>query len=247
MTAAPVELARREWGFTGDRTLLLVHGVGSNAEGWWRTGPDLAAQGFRVTAVDLRGHGNSPKPGDYSIAANAADLLALSDHWDAVLAHSFGASAALAAIRVHPEWTDRLVLEDPMLVLLDVDLAVDYVLEGYMETVDVEEMIRRNPSWHPEDARIKAEAQVQAGAEVIAQTMTHNPGYNSVADAAELSLPTLLLAADPDHTPLVPPALGISLAEMNPNIDFHIVAGSSHSMHRDQYHEFMEIVSAFLT
>lgn len=247
MSIESVELARREWGRPGDRSLLLVHGVGSNAAGWWRTGPDLAALGFHVTAVDLRGHGDSPSPSDYSVAANAADLLAVADTWDTVLGHSFGASVVIAALGERPEWVRRLILEDPLLAILDVDLAVEYVLDGFLDVVDVDAMAERNPSWHREDARFKAEAQVQAGAAVIAQTMSHNPGYNAVADVAALEIPTLLLGADPERNPLVPPALGISLADMNPHIEFHVVPESSHSMHRDQYGEFMEIVSSFLS
>jgi pimeloyl-ACP methyl ester carboxylesterase len=58
-------LATRAWGDEGAgaaRPLaLLVHGVTSSSRTWWRVGPALAARGFRVVAVDLRGHGASPR------------------------------------------------------------------------------------------------------------------------------------------------------------------------------------------
>ncbi len=49
------------WGRPGDPALLLVHGVTSNAGIWWRVGPALAAAGFRVTAVDMPGHGRASR------------------------------------------------------------------------------------------------------------------------------------------------------------------------------------------
>ena len=241
----PVELARTEWG-SGDRHLLVVHGVGSNADGWWRVGPALADAGFHVVAVDLRGHGSSDTPDDYRIAAYAADLLALRDRWDVVLGHSLGGAAVVAAISERPEWTDRLILEDPMLVILDQEIAVEYVTSDLGPHVTVEMVQAANPTWHPEDARIKLEAQNAAGKQVIEDSIRHNPGWNVVAEVAGLTIPTLLLGADPALGPLVPPALGVSLADMNPNIEFHTLAGASHSMHRDEFEAFLDVVLGFL-
>lgn len=239
-----IELERTDWG-DGDRDFLIVHGLGSNAAGWWRVGPALAAAGFRVTAVDLRGHGASDSPGDYSINAYAADLLALRDSWDVVLGHSLGGAAVVQALTERPEWALQVILEDPLLVILDQDIALEYVTADLGPGVTLEQVAAANPTWHPEDARIKLDAQNQAGREVIEHSITHNPGWNVVAAVAALPMPTLLLGADLD--PLVPPALGVSLAEMNPNIEFHTVPSSSHSMHRDEYDAFMGRVLEFVT
>lgn len=59
-----MQLHTREWG-TGDRTALLVHGIMSDSRTWRRVGPALAERGYRVLAVDLRGHGRSPR-GEYT-------------------------------------------------------------------------------------------------------------------------------------------------------------------------------------
>ena len=241
----PVELERLEWG-SGNRRMLIVHGLGSNAAGWWRVGPALAEAGFHVTGVDLRGHGGSESPGDYSMHGYAADLLALRDHWDAVLGHSLGGAAVCRAVMERPGWADRIILEDPLLVILDQELAVEHVTADIGAESTVEVIAANNPTWHPEDARIKLEAQIQAGREVIENSVVHNPGWNVVGEVAALDVPTLLLGADPDLQPLVPPALGISLAEMNSNIEFHTLAGASHSMHRDQFDAFMSLVLNFL-
>lgn len=55
-----MKLNTREWG-TGDRLALLVHGIMSDHRSWRSVGPALAGRGYRVIAVDLRGHGASPR------------------------------------------------------------------------------------------------------------------------------------------------------------------------------------------
>lgn len=242
----PIELERLEWG-TGNRRMLIVHGLGSSAAGWWRVGPALAKAGFHVTAVDLRGHGDSHSPGDYSMHAYAADLLAVDNSWDAVLGQSLGGAAVIQAMVEKPDWAERIILEDPLLIILDQELAVEYVSADLDSETTVEVMAANNPTWHPEDARIKLEAQLLAGPEVIVNSMVHNPGWNVVGAVADLEIPTLLLGADPDLQPLVPPALGTSLAQMNSSIEFHTLTGASHSMHRDEFDTFMTLVLDFLS
>jgi pimeloyl-ACP methyl ester carboxylesterase len=247
MTPAPtpIDLGRTEWG-SGDRRFLIVHGLGSNAAGWWRAGPALAEAGFHVVGVDLRGHGESDNPGDYRVQAFAADLLALGQDWDVVLGHSLGGAAVVQALTERPTWTKRLILEDPLLIILDQETAVEHVTADIGPDVTPEMVVAANPTWHPKDARIKFVAQNQAGPEVIENSIAHNPGWNVVGAVAALDVPTLLLGADPELGPLVPPALGTSLAEMNPNIEFHTVVGGSHSMHRDEFDQFMRLVLGFV-
>jgi pimeloyl-ACP methyl ester carboxylesterase len=71
-------LATRAWedGADPSRPLaVLIHGVTSSSRTWWRVGPALAHRGFRVVAVDLRGHGASPRPVAGLVAADlAADV-----------------------------------------------------------------------------------------------------------------------------------------------------------------------------
>jgi 2-hydroxy-6-oxonona-2,4-dienedioate hydrolase len=66
---------------TGDRTALLVHGVGARADRWRHNIGALAGAGFHVYAIDLPGHGFSAK-GDgfpYSVDGYASLVLAFLD------------------------------------------------------------------------------------------------------------------------------------------------------------------------
>src|SRR3990172_1519695 len=64
----------REWPGTG-RPFLLVHGLSANARTWDGVALILYREGYRVAAVDQRGHGLSDKPDDgYSFDEVTADL-----------------------------------------------------------------------------------------------------------------------------------------------------------------------------
>ncbi|MFF3573260.1 alpha/beta fold hydrolase [Nocardia jiangxiensis] len=57
--AGDLRLAGDCWGKDGDPVVLLLHGTGQTRHSWKRTGIHLAAKGFRVIAIDTRGHGDS--------------------------------------------------------------------------------------------------------------------------------------------------------------------------------------------
>ena len=90
------------WG-DGDRDVLLVHGLAEHAERYEHVGQALAARGWRVTVVELRGHGLSEgKRGhvnswqDYLDDVTAA-LGTLGDTV-ALVGHSMGGLVVLSAL-----------------------------------------------------------------------------------------------------------------------------------------------------
>ena len=87
-----MKLNTREWG-TGDRIAVLVHGIMSDSRTWRRVGPALAERGYRVVAVDLRGHGASGPADEYPNEAYGADIIetiAALGGVDLVIGHSLG-------------------------------------------------------------------------------------------------------------------------------------------------------------
>ena len=95
--------------------VVLVHGNGGSADNW-ATVMDGLAPDHRVYAMDLRGHGSSTWPGEYSLKLFAEDVrrfpeaLGLSDV--VLVGHSLGGMAAMLAAQEAPSWLARLVLED---------------------------------------------------------------------------------------------------------------------------------------
>ena len=57
--------------------VVLAHGTGQSRHSWGATVEALGARGLRAIAYDLRGHGESDRTPDYSVAAHAEDLRAV--------------------------------------------------------------------------------------------------------------------------------------------------------------------------
>lgn len=96
--------------------VVLLHGFASSLETWEGLVPELAKD-HRVLALDLKGFGWTDRPeGDYSPEAEAKLVLALMDRRGigraSVVAHSWGASVALAMALSAPDRVDRLALYD---------------------------------------------------------------------------------------------------------------------------------------
>src|SRR3954454_5230490 len=64
-----------QWGTTGP-PIVLVHGFLESAWAWHLTGPRLAAQGYRVYALDVRGFGYTERRGPYTLASDTEQLRA---------------------------------------------------------------------------------------------------------------------------------------------------------------------------
>jgi pimeloyl-ACP methyl ester carboxylesterase len=117
-TFADVEGARVRYLDTGgDKpAVVLVHGFASSLETWDTVVPELGKT-HRVLAMDMKGFGWTDRPdGDYSPAAQARIVLALMSQRGieraALVAHSWGASIALAVAMKAPERVSRLALYD---------------------------------------------------------------------------------------------------------------------------------------
>lgn len=243
---AAVELHVRRWG-DGARRALLLHGIGSSSAGWWRLGPDLSDAGYWVEAVDLRGHGHSPKDVPLHLDDYAADLRGLGDGWDLVVAHSLGGAIVLASGLARPGWSEKLVLQDPAVLGSDDPEVIAWMLEEYQGEISPEAVAAANPTWHPTDAAFKAEAMMQSGPEAITETLVASGAWNLWDELMEVAIPTLLVGADPGMGALVQPAMGEAAAEGNPNIRFETIHGGSHSMHRDEYDAYWALVRDFVT
>jgi pimeloyl-ACP methyl ester carboxylesterase len=98
--------------------VVCVPGMGDLRSEYRYLAPQLVAAGYRVVAMDVRGHGEtSPSWPDYSVAAVGRDVLALIRSLDAgpaiVIGTSMAAGAAVWAAVEAPEWVARLVLIGP--------------------------------------------------------------------------------------------------------------------------------------
>lgn len=105
----------RDWGGTG-RPLVLLHGLASTSHIWDLVAPRLT-DGFRVVALDQRGHGETDKPDTgYDFATIVSDLAAFLealglDH-PILVGHSWGGNVVVEYAATHPDGPAGLVLVD---------------------------------------------------------------------------------------------------------------------------------------
>lgn len=237
---APLTLPRLGWGDpSSSLRALLVHGLGSSGALMWRLGEALAADGWHATAIDLRGHGDAPRALDYTVQAYGADLAATRPDgggpWDAVIGHSLGGASATAA---SPEWTRRLVLLDPAILVGGRDASIVRKSQERAFADNRVELVRQeHPHWHPQDWELKVDAVHRTSAWAVEQTSAQNTPWDVTAEAAALTVPTHVIGSDPAVYSIFTGEVAANVLAANPHITMSVVEGAGHSLHRDKPEE----------
>ncbi len=256
----PVVLATHEWPAEGADgwapTVVLVHGVTGWWRTWWRVGPALASAGWHVVAVDLRGHGDSPRiDGHATVGQLAADVGAfiegMGGHVEALIGHSLGAAVAAELAFVRPELVGRLVLEDPPSVVRagDIDwqenLERELLAAGDDPEGEVARELAANPSWLEEDARQDVEGKQLADRPGLMASFQRHTGARVLEVAPTLKPPTLYVLAAEDRSVLWGAARRQLESTLQPHSRIH-VADSGHTVHRDCFDDYLRLILEWL-
>jgi lipase len=156
--ASQVRLCYFEWGSAGAPTVLLVHATGFHARCWDRTVAALPP-GYRVIAVDMRGHGRSDKRGPYVWETFGRDLQefteALGLRGAVGVGHSMGGHCLTQVAARVPDAFSRLLLVDP--VIFDPEAYLTDRHRGFATAEDHPVARRRNDwtSWQEMYERFK--------------------------------------------------------------------------------------------
>lgn len=219
---------------TGDptgRRALLVHGLSSDSESWWRVEEALVADGWSVTVVDLRGHGSGPRTESYSLAEYAHDLPG--DGWDAVVGHSLGGAVSVLAAQ-RPGFARALVLLDPVLEVPD-ELYAETVADQVSELgLTAESLVALKPHWHPRDRDAKLLGVQRVDPAAVERTFSDTGRWDVTAETTALTVPTLILAGDPAVYSMLAPATAQAIVAANPLVEYRVIEGAGHSPHRDR-------------
>lgn len=104
-------------GPAGAPPIVLLHGMGAASSGssWDPVVADLGRD-HRLVVPDLRGHGDSDRPGGYTLAEMADDVARLVDMLGiaraTVVGHSLGGLVAVNLALARPDLVGALVVED---------------------------------------------------------------------------------------------------------------------------------------
>ena len=129
-------VALYQWG-AGEQTVLLVHGWGSRGTRLGYLAEPLNLRGYRVITVDLPGHGDSD--GKTTNLPEIVELLSRL-HADfapvhAMVGHSFGGLATVAALHKHKLPVERVVL-------IAAPYTMDYVFDQFAEQISLAPKVR---------------------------------------------------------------------------------------------------------
>ncbi|NJK90082.1 MAG: alpha/beta hydrolase [Myxococcales bacterium] len=235
--------------------LVMVHGSGSNADGWMSVVAKLSRD-HRLIVYDRRGSGRSGEipAGGNSLSSHADDLLAVvQSHCRAapiVLGASFGGAVALEASRRAPSVFSALVLSEPPIPAGDDDapfpapfhdelkrLAASadpkeaslYFLRHVLEPEEIARLPRRWLDW--------TLAMTPAILDDCQALMSHR--FRS-SQLAACTVPVLLVGGERSK-----PWFSRSLASLErrlPSARRHVFEGSGHMVHSDVAEEYADLV-----
>lgn len=256
-----VQLATHEWhpvdadAAADAPVAVLVHGGLGWHRTWWRVGPALAERGWRVVAVDLRGHGESPRlGGPVTIAEWATDLAEVIERIgppvDLLIGHSLGAKVVIELAHRRPNVARRLVLEDPPSVTRSDDSDFQHRLEAEVRQarMDPEAEVRRelaeNPRWLEEDARQDVEGRALADLDGLLASLRAGSGVQVLDLAPVVHVPTLYLLADEERSVLGGGRERL-LGSLPPSARA-LTFDSGHTVHRDRFEEYLTAIGAWV-
>lgn len=225
--------------------VLLIHGFASNARtnwvdtGWVRY---LTEKGYRVIALDNRGHGSSAKlydPAQYATAIMAEDARRLLDHLDLPRAHvmgySMGARITAQLSLSHPDRVRTAIIAGLGINLVH-GLAGTEKIAAALEAPDVADVTDR----HARTFRVFAD-QTKSDRLALAACIRGTRERLAPETVAQISRPVLVAVGTTD----VVAGSGAELARLIPGAELLDITGRDH-MRAVGDRVYKEGVSAFL-
>ena len=236
-----MQLAVQQSG-SGRKTAVLIHGIMSDSRAWHRVTAELEEHGFRVFAVDLAGHGRSPRALRYSPAAWADDVVEtlaplLDGPPDVVMGHSLGGLvASLVADRMAPRAA----------IYIDPAFSFPSGIRGWALKLFFavaprprrSALVRMNPKWHAVDVDIELATLRDWDKRTILGFADTRP----LVPPLRLVAPSLVVLAE--KSLLITDRVAAQLRRQGMTVE--TVAGTGHTVFRDDHSRFMETVVGWL-
>ncbi|OEO28006.1 hypothetical protein VW23_006800 [Devosia insulae DS-56] len=247
-------------------TIVAIPGLAESAETLAITAAHWAGKGFRVLAIDPRGHGQSPRwtedllqrhPGDViveDILADLDELLSGADHPLVLFGHSAGGAAAAAIAASLGARVSAVVLEDPFWRLpvtpfQDREVAANaaVTLRRWQALGDAErqvEIAELFPRWPPDELAAWSKAKAETDVALVAQgdVIPTRAWPTLLGDLAAAGVPTRIITGTirigitADHRAIIR-SLGAEVT---------VVPGATHFIRRDDRQLFHALVDGFL-
>ncbi len=246
----------------GDKpTLILAHGVTDHGLCWTAVAEALEAN-YDVIMVDTRGHGLSSRTEtDYTWKALADDLykfiIALELEKPFILGHSLGAMTALIFASHYPDVPKAVLLEDPPNMWIPVTTSpqeAEQRMAEFRKSIinrrdqSRDELIAKQrqdtPQWSEKEIQNWADSKPLVDPNV---SYIFKDVHDWSSDLSNMTCPALLIKADPDKGALVTDETAKALQEIAPQLQVAHINNAGHSIHRDQFDNYMQVVRDFLS
>ena len=247
--------------------VILIHGIASSYHNWDDLIPELVRRDFTCYALDLLGHGDSPKP-----ASSAYQMEWMYQHFSGwvrslhltepaiLIGHSLGGYLALEYARRVPAWTRSLVLVDP---LYSHSQLPSLLRRTYRRSHLSHFIIRRTPPWmfrfmvdmssvamgngtgalHSLPERVRAQTALDFSRTSPGVYNIINTSRDLNGNVSSLSFPTLVVWGNKDQT--LSPSSFPKLVNQMPRATGKILR-AGHVPHQSNIEEFNQIVMKFL-
>lgn len=251
----------------GAGTVLLLHGVTDSGEAWGGAVRRWAPRGWRLVAVDMRGHGRSPRWDGEDLARRPGtvmteDVLAVLDPLAeqatggrvALVGHSMGAAVAVAAAARRPDRVAGVVAEDPPWPVPPIT-APDPVrarayLAGHREDLAlgfagrIARKQRETPWWPAEELEPLSRAVDDTDERLLAtgDIVPPEPWPDLLATTSQAGVPVLVVTGTRDAR--VPPESEAEARRRGATVVR--VDGAGHCVRRDRAEQYHDVVDAAL-
>jgi len=226
----------------GTKTAILIHGIMSDSRAWHRVTAELEQHGFRVLAVDLAGHGRSPRARTYSPRAWADDVVEtlgplLDGPPDVVMGHSLGGLvASLVADRMAPRAA----------IYIDPAFSFPAGIKGWAFKAFFavaprprrSALVRMNPKWSAVDVDIE----LATLRDWDKRTILGFLDTKSLAPPMRLVAPSLVVLAE--KSLLITERVATQMRGRGMTVE--TVQGTGHTVFRDDHAGFMDAVVGWL-
>jgi branched-chain amino acid transport system permease protein len=236
---------------SGDEPVVFIHGYTGSLRDWEETFARLPAN-IRAIAIDLRGAGESDRPGHgYTIPQYAEDIdratreLGLDTF--TLVGHSMGGGTAMQFAVTHPERLRRLVLVAP--ISSNGTRAINAEFRAQMKALRQNKELARQMA-KAFMVRPRTDEQIERGIE--SNLKWQDDAYDSAAESmqslrigdqvAALSMPTLMVVGDRD----ILRADNLEDAQRIPNCALQVFYRTGHMIQQDVADEFVATLLDFI-
>lgn len=242
----------------GDPCLLLLHGLGANAESWYFQLNGLSPRGYRLIAPDLPGFGRSPFAGKrWDLNRAVGQVVELMDQLGVVqfipVGISMGGAAALLLAHRFPRRVEGLILINTFSSLAPGSLSewVYFLRRGWRaflrSPADQAWIVAERVFPAPDQAAYRemlVESIRSADPKVYRQAMVSLARFNFNRRLAAICAPTLVISGAKDTT--IPLDKQHELAKKIPGAEHVVIPDAGHAVIADQPAMLNEQISRFL-